>query len=77
MIGIALLLVFMVYMVISMWRNEVAYRVKQAFLDDPTLYPRGYKKLPSGNEMVFHPKHWFRCTKAQWAIYIGEWDEAK
>jgi hypothetical protein len=76
-IGIYILLVFIAYLLISMWRNHVTWLVHKAFLDDPTLYPRAFEKLPSGNEMVFHPKHWFRCTKLQWAIYVGEWERAK
>lgn len=66
LIFLSALIVWLLFMLV---RNEQTYKVHMAFLDSPKLYPEAYKRLPAGNEMCFHPKHYLRWTKKQWIAY--------
>jgi hypothetical protein len=53
-------------------RNEAGYTVRMAFINDDSLYPHVYQRLPSYSEMVHHPKHYLRWTKRQWMKYVQD-----
>lgn len=55
----------------ALLRIDSVFEVRMWFIDDEAMWPDGYYALPSFAEMVFHPKHWHRWTKAQWVAYAN------
>jgi len=51
-------------------RNLSVYLVGVAFLYDKHLSYTDYDALPSYESMLFHPRHQFRWTKAQWVKWV-------
>lgn len=51
------------------FRNDWTLHIRLSFIDDDDLWPTSYERLPPYGQMLFHPKHWHRWTKAQWMRY--------
>lgn len=65
-------LVLMALVMLMLARNHMAYSVSVAFINDSTLWPTEFKRLPSYEAMIFTPKHWGRWTKGQWVAYLNQ-----
>lgn len=52
-------------------RNNSVFSSRMQFLFKTDVERRLFDALPSYEEMLFHPKHWGRWTKAQWAEYAN------
>lgn len=53
-----------------LFRNWLVYRVRTAFIDDPTLWPDAYAALPEYDEMLHGWRHQGRWSKAHWVEYV-------
>lgn len=51
-------------------RNSYVCSTRIEFINDESLFPDVYKKLPSYDEMLLHPKHWRRWNKRHWLEYV-------
>lgn len=69
LILVVILLVLTAYF--SLFRNSMVCDVRNAFVDDDTLFPDAYRALPTYDDMVFSPRHQFRWTKAQWVKWVA------
>lgn len=56
---------------IFLCRNNCVFSARTQFLFKTRREAALYESLPSYDEMLFHPKHWGRWTKAQWADYAS------
>jgi hypothetical protein len=52
-------------------RNNSVFSSRMQFLFKTDVERRLFDALPSYEEMLYHPKHWGRWTKAQWAEYAN------
>lgn len=70
---------FLIWLLVVMWaiciytllRNSYVCSVRIEFINDGSLFPDFYKRLPSYNEMLLHPKHWHRWNKRHWLEYVS------
>jgi len=47
-------------------RNQITADIRIAYIHDPELWPTEYKKLPSYEAMLYHPRYYLLWTKAAW-----------
>lgn len=62
-----------IYCVVGIFlcRNNCVWCARTQFLFKTRHEAALYDALPSYDEMLYHPKHWHRWTKAQWADYAN------
>jgi hypothetical protein len=69
-------LVIILLWVLFMVRNAVTHhiRMKILFIDGPGGL-KGivlYEKLPTYDQMLWHPAYWAKWTTKEWLYYLGE-----
>ena len=65
------LVVVWVLCLCTLLRNFYVCSTRIAFINDDSLFPDVYRKLPSYDEMLLHPKHWLRWNKQHWIEYVS------
>lgn len=68
--SILALCIFLLMLVFQI-RNNAVFSARMQFLFKTEAERALFEALPSYDAMLFHPKHWGRWTKAQWAAYAN------